>query len=147
MNNPDGLRKVSGLLESVTSTNRSFLDKCADTKLMAVRNPNQAHQSYKALATQLIEKSEKNFGSSDNCLKYVERIRYDLNSDYLNTSLLDVMQNLRASYFEDVLRPAVKEYLSGNGPSRERIENLYESVLQLDGLVETLDFIAKLQNT
>ncbi|TFG11213.1 hypothetical protein EU537_12980 [Candidatus Thorarchaeota archaeon] len=147
MNNPDGLRKVSGLLESVTSRNRSFLDKCADTKLMAVRNPNRAHQTYKALAIQLIANSEGNFGRSDNCLKYMEKIRYDLDSDSLNASLLDVMQNLRSSYFEDVLRPAVRQYLSGQGSSKEVLENLYESVLHLDGLVETLGFIAKLQHT
>jgi protein tyrosine phosphatase len=147
MNDPDGLQKISGLLESVTSRNRSFLDKCAETKLMAVKNPHRAHQSYKALATQLMSSSEGNFGTSDNCLRYAERIRYDLDSDYLNASVLDVMQDLRESYFEDVLRPAVRQYLSGQGPTKEEIENLYESVLQLNGLVETLDFIAKLQNT
>jgi len=146
MNNPDGLRKVSGLLESVTSRNRSFLDKCADTKLMAVKNPNRAYQSYKTLATQLMSSNEGNFGGNENCLRYMEMIRYDLDSDYLNTSILDVLQDLRASYFEEVLRPAVKQYLSGQGPTKEEIENLYESILQLDGLVETLDFLSKLRN-
>ncbi|MFW9802204.1 MAG: hypothetical protein ACFFFC_06105 [Candidatus Thorarchaeota archaeon] len=67
-----------------------------------------------------------------------------LRSGQLGAELVEALECLRRTFVQDVLKPAMKQYMTSSASS-EWIEKLYESVLQIDGQLEVVQFFSKVQ--
>jgi hypothetical protein len=59
---------------------------------------------------------------------------------------LTALSDLRSSYLEEILRPAVRGYLAEGKVSKGKIEDLYEKVFRLDGLIEVGQFFNRVDS-
>lgn len=143
---PKDLETLSGLFGSVTNRTRPFLNRCSETKYLAVTDFNRATDQYFILAKQALERPEKKLVSAKKCREQYHAVKSALASGQLGPELVDALQCLRRTYVESILKPAMKEYMSSSVTS-ERVENLYEFVLQIDGLLEVVQFFGKVQKT
>jgi hypothetical protein len=141
---PKDLETLSGLFGSVTNRTRPFLNRCSETKYLAVTDFNRATDQYFILAKQALEGPEKKLVSAKTCREQYHAVKSALASGQLGPELIDALQCLRRTFVESILKPAMKEYMSSSVTS-ERVENLYEFILQIDGLLEVVQFFGKVQ--
>ena len=146
MKDRESLDKIGGLLESVAAKSVPFLDKCSETKLLAYSDISQAHTQYRNLAKQAFSGSESILDSGPNCRNGFKKVQSALQGKEMTPELVNALNNLRRSYMEEILRPAVRGYLSGKAKSRRRIEDLYEKVFRIDGLIEVGQFFKRVNS-
>jgi hypothetical protein len=144
MRAPKDLETLSSLFGSVTDRTRPFLNRCSETKYLAVTDFSKAADQYFILAKQALEGPEKRLVSAKKCRAQYHAVKNALESGQLGSELVDALQCLRRTFVQDVLKPAMKEYMSSSGTS-DRVEKLYESALQIDGLLEVVQFFGKVQ--
>jgi hypothetical protein len=144
MRAPKGLETLSGLFGSVTDRTRPFLNRCSETKYLAVTDFSKATDQYFVLAKQALEGPEKKIASARKCREQYLAVKSALESGQLGPELVDALECLRRTFVENILKPAMQEYMNTSGTS-DRVERLYECVLQIDGLLEVVQFFGKVQ--
>ncbi len=144
MRAPKDLETLSGLFGSVTHRTRPFLDLCSETKYLAVTNFSKATDQYLELAKQALGGHERRLASAKKCREQYQAVKDALESGQLEPKLVDALRGLRSAFVHDVLKPAMHEYMNSSGTS-DQLEKLYESVLQIDGLLEVVQFFRKVQ--
>jgi hypothetical protein len=140
----EGLETLSGLFGSVTNRTRPFLHRSSETKYLAVTDFNKATDQYFSLARQALEGPKKKHVSAQKCGEHYLAVKSAIESGQLGSELVDALECLRTTFIQDVLKPAMKQYMTSSIGS-ELVENLYESVLQTDGLLEVVQFFEKVQ--
>jgi hypothetical protein len=143
---PRELETLGGLFGSITDRTRLFLSRCSETKYLAVTDFSKATDQYFSLARQTLKAPRKTHVASKKCREQYLAVKNALESGQLSSQLIDALECLRRVFLKDVLRPAMKQYMTSS-ISSEGIEKLYESVLQLDGLLEIVKFFRKVQKT
>ncbi|MHA2065920.1 MAG: hypothetical protein ACXABY_16235 [Candidatus Thorarchaeota archaeon] len=141
MRAPKDLETLNGLFGSVTDRTRPFLNRCSETKYLAVTNYTKATDQYLELARQALESPER-YISSKTCRDQYLAVKSALEAGQLGPELIDALRSLRIAFLRNVLKPAMKEYMSSSGKS-EQVERLYECALELDGLLEVVQFFGK----
>jgi hypothetical protein len=146
MNKKKSLDKIGGLLEKVAAKSVPFLDQCSETKLLAYSDIGEAHEKYRVLAKQAFAGSEDILSSRPNCRHGIKSVQSALKRKNLSPDLVTALSELRTSYLEEILRPAVRGYLSNGKAGRVNIEDLYEKVFRLDGLIEVGQFFKRVDS-
>lgn len=146
MNGPEKLQKIGGLIESVEKKSRPFFAKCSHTKLLAYSEPDKAKNEYLHLARQAFQSSGSSLDFGEPCRRKIRTIQSVLNSETLDINFVIALQSLRSSFLEKVLRPAIRGYIVSKSGSQKDIENLFTSVLRIDGLVEVGQLLDKIDS-
>ena len=140
----ENLQRISGLIESVERKSRPFREKCAHAKILAFTDPDEARTKYLHLARQAFPVAGTCFEQEDCCEGKVKKVKSAINSGEVNQSFQNALDELRSTFLQDVLKPAVKDYLLDNAHGRQEIEKLYTSVMQIDGLLEVARFLNRI---
>ncbi len=146
MNNKKSLDRIGGLLEKVATKSLPFLNQCSETKFLAYSDISQAHEKYRILAKKAFSGSEEILSSRPNCRQGIESVQSELKRKKLSSDLITALSDLRTSYLEEILRPAVKGYLTEGKAPRGNIEELYEKVFRLDGLIDVGEFFKRVDS-
>jgi hypothetical protein len=139
------MRVVGGLLEKISERNRPFLNRCSETKYLAVSDPARATDEYRELVRQVLSGKSVAQVKDGSCQQECAEVLSALEAGQLDSHLLDSLSSLRGVFLDNVLRPAVREYLEGEGRSTSRVEKLYDSAMKLNGLIETMRFIRRVR--
>ena len=86
------------------------------------------------------------FTTTGTCRQQVDAVRQSLESGYLGPDLVEALFALRVVFVDNILRPAVKEFLIADDERVDHVESLYDSAAKLDGLLEIIRFLQKLGN-
>jgi hypothetical protein len=141
MRAPKDIETLSGLFGSVTDRTRPFLNQCSETKYLAVTNYSKATDQYLALARQALERPEK-LVTSNTCREKYHAVKSAIEAGQIGPELVEALHGLRLTFLRNVLKPAMKEFMR-NSVSAEQVEKLYECALELDGLLEVVQFFGK----
>jgi hypothetical protein len=143
---PDDRRRLGGLLDSITERESPFLDRCLETKYLAVTDPIKASLEYCTMAKEVLEASEFTIPKS-----YSDRkksiIEHAIDNGHLNKDFLQALKDLRSNYLDDVLRPAVRSYMGDSRRHLSEVEYLYENAMKIDGLIEVGTFLNRVQDS
>lgn len=134
------LEKLGGLFDTVAGQSKPFLKRCSDTKILAVEDYARAHHECIELARQTLNIDNPNINPSS-----LAKARHAVESGQVDSSLAKALKKVRASYLDSVLRPAVKSYLVSEDNSIAELEQLYMRALRMDGLLEVVQFLTKVQ--
>jgi hypothetical protein len=134
------LEKLGGLFDTVTGRSKPFLKRCSETKILAVEDYARASTECIELARQTLCIENQGVNSS-----VLEKAKSAIELGQLDNSLVEALENIRKSYLESVLRPAVRLYLNSEERTIGDIEALYTSALRMDGLLEVVQFLTKVQ--
>ena len=139
------MRVVGGLLEKISERNRPFLNRCSETKYLAVSDLARATDEYRDLVRQFL--SGKNVAQVKDIsyLRECAEVQSALETGQLDSHFLASLSSLRGVFLDNVLRPAVREYLEGGSRSTAKVEKLYDSAMKLNGLIETMRFIRRVR--
>ncbi|MBD3407697.1 MAG: hypothetical protein GF411_16385 [Candidatus Lokiarchaeota archaeon] len=145
MSKSKGLEKVRDLLETLSIRRHPFLEKCAETKVLAMTDFDLAIHEYRSLANQAI--FNKQFQQQIQGMKIVsiDEIQGYLEQESFGDNLLTALKSLKQEYVRSILQPAVRTYLSRNSGEPSDIESLYEYALNIDGLIEIVEFLARIR--
>jgi hypothetical protein len=146
MNEREEIDKIGGLLRSVTSIQSPFLERCSETKLLAVQDLDLARDRYRTLAQQALRSYEEIFPETSAGLAGIRKARTALESGKIDSQFERTLSGLRSTYLSEVISPALKDYLNKEKGTRKEIQDLYERVLTLDGLLETARFIRRVRS-
>ncbi len=146
MNEKKNLEKIRGLLESVATRNTPFFNKCSETKILAYSNPGEAFDRYRHIAHQALEGSEAVLASVPKCREKYLTAKSMLDKEALSPDLIIALNSLRTTYLDEILKPAVKLYLSDQRDKPNDVETLYEKIFTLDGLIEVAQFFDRMDS-
>ncbi len=146
MTDKENLTKIRGLLESVASRNTPFLSKCSETKILAYTNLHEAQSKYKSIAHQALLGSEEILCSAPRCKEKLYAAKSLLEQGGVSSDFLDVLSSLRVTYLNEILKPAVRGYLTDGVKNRSEVERLYEKIFTLDGLIEVAQFFDRVDS-
>jgi hypothetical protein len=138
--------RLGGLFENATDRSRDFLDRCSETKFMAVKDYSRAEDEYITLAKRVLETPSKRRMAGKKCKRQFAAVRSALESGQLGPEYISALQELRQSFFNGVLKPTVRAYLAKDA-LKEDVESLYESAICIEGLLEVIHFLEKIQRT
>jgi hypothetical protein len=142
---PKELERVGGLFNLASDRSRPFLDRCSETKYLAVRDYSRASRLTVELAKQTLKEANSGLTSHDDCKRYLVTLRRAVESGQLDTSIIHTLEKLRSKYLEKVLRPAVRTYLQNDDLKPTEIETLYKDALRIEGLLEVVQFLKKVE--
>ena len=136
--------RLDGLFRAVTDKSQSFLLTCSEAKAKAIANPREGTEHYRRLALEALCSSPNHMVDSVSCRDHFATARDALQAGTLDDAI-DALRVLRNTFLQDILKPAVREYLLSETQRTDGIEKLYESQLKLDRLLEAAQFIRKLR--
>ena len=142
MSDPESMKRIGGLLKDIVSVDRGFLDRCCRVTTLAITDYQRAVDECLALAAEVANLYGDS--SEDACRQFAVTLKDALRSGQLDQDLVSVLKSLRQQYLCSVLQPAVKEFLSSDSESRDKIERLYERALAIDGLLDVVSFFQRL---
>lgn len=142
---PKELERLGGLFNLASDKSRPFLDRCSETKYLAVRDYNRATSVTVELAEQTLREANSGLTSSADCKKYLGTLRSAVESGQLDKSVIRTLEKLRSKYLEKVLSPAVRSYLKNDELKTTEIELLYNDALRIEGLLEVVQFLKKVE--
>jgi hypothetical protein len=142
---PKELERIGGLFKLASERSRPFLDRCSETKYLAVRDYNSATSITFELTRQTLKEANSVLINRTDCKKYLGTLQRAVESGQLDTSVISALENLRSKYLEKVLSPAVKSYLEDNELKLTEIELLYNDALRIEGLLEVVQFLKKIE--
>lgn len=145
MSNRKELERIGGLFSLASEKHRPFLDRCSETKYLAVRDFGQATSIVVELARQTLQEANGRLLRQDEFKKYINVLQNALESGHLDSGLIKTLENLRSKYLEKVLRPAVRTYLEDDKRKTSEIESFYKDALRIDGLLEVVQFLKKVE--
>ena len=143
MSNPKELERIGNLFNVATNLNKTFLDKCSKTKFLAVNNYYQAEDEYIKLAEKTLSVKSLGIAAKDDCYGCLSSVKSELESGQLDSGLIDALENLRATYLESILRPAVKQYIHNDTINNRGLKKLYTNALKIENLLELIQFMKK----
>ncbi len=141
------LERLGGLFNLASVQSRPFLDRCSETKYLAVRDFNRARIETLKLTEQTLISTGTAIESSANLKKHLSVIKDAVESGQLDGNLVQALSNLRTSYLEQVLRPAIRKYLTNEDLKTSDLEMLYHNALRIDGLLEVVQFLKRIKPT
>jgi hypothetical protein len=142
MPEPEELKRIDGLFNLASTKSRPFLDQCSETKYLAVRDYSRATDKTLKLAMQTLKYAGAN---SPTLTRDLSEIKAVLKAGQLDANLIDVLSRFRTKYIEQVLRPAVKTYLTNEELKTSDLDLYYESALRIDGLLELVQFLKRIR--
>ncbi len=142
---PKELERIGGLFRLASERNRPFLDRCSETKYLAVRDYSSATSKAFELARQTLKEANSELTNRADCKKLLGTVQRAVESGQLDTSVIYALENLRSKYLEKVLSPAVKSYLEDDGLKLTQIDLLYNDALRIEGLLEVVQFLKKVE--
>jgi len=145
MPSPKELERLGDLFKLVSEKNRPFLDRCSETKYLAVKDYARAANITIELAKQTLRDANSGLTSHDDCKRYLAILKSTVESGQLDSSVIKTLERLRSKYLEKVLRPAVRTYLDSSDLKVSDIEILYNDALRIDGLLEVVQFLKKVE--
>lgn len=143
MSDPKELERIGNLFNAATNVSKSFLDKCTQTKFLAVKDYYKAEDEYIKLAEKTLCGKDLGIAANDDCYGCLSNVKSELESGQLDSRLVDALENLRASYLASVLRPAVKQYIYNDTRTESRLKKLYTNALKIENLLEVFQFMNK----
>jgi hypothetical protein len=141
------MRVVGGLFEKVSELNRPFLDRCSETKYLAVSDLARATVEYKSLVRQFLGSRNATIEEDISCRRECDEVLSAVETGQLDSRLVESLATLRGAFLDNVLRPAVQKYLEGDDRSFSRVGPLYDSAVKLNGLIETVRFLRRVRTT
>ena len=142
---PKELERLGGLFNLSSDKSRPFLDRCSETKYLAVRDYSQATNLTVELAKQTLSEANSGLTNRTDCKRYLITLRTAVESGQLDASVVLALERLRSKYHEKVLRPAVRAYLESDDLKATEIETLYNDALRIEGLLEVIQFLKKVE--
>ncbi|MFW9789295.1 MAG: hypothetical protein ACFFE1_16605, partial [Candidatus Thorarchaeota archaeon] len=139
------LERLGGLFNLTSDKSRSFLNRCSETKYLAVRNYSRATSLTVELAKQTLKEVNTDFTTREDCEEYLETLRKAVEIGQIDSQVISALKKLRAKYLDKVLRPAVKVYLDNYDLKITEIEALYNDALRIEGLLEVVRFLKKVK--
>ena len=139
------IERIANLFDVASNINKTFLDKCSETKFLAVRDYYRAEDEYIKLAEKTLSVKGLEIEDMDDCCSYLSSIMSQLESGQLNTRLIDTLDSLRSKYLEYVLRPAVMQYIHNDKSNNQELKKLYSNAMKIDNLLEVIQFMNKVQ--
>ena len=143
---PKELERLGGLFKLASDKNRPFLNRCAETKYLAVRDYDGATNLTFELARQTLSEANAGLRGHSDCRNYLAIIRSAVESGQLDSDFIVALKKLRTQYLQKVLRPALKDYLNKGESESTEIEKLYNDALRIGGLLEVVQFLKKLES-
>jgi len=141
------IERLGGLFEQVAAGARPFLDKCSETKFLAVVDFGRAVDEYRSLTRQVFGQCDELTTGWKECGECLSTVRAALENELIGREVLEALTELRGAYVNRVLKPAVRGFLSGEASSAHDVGNLYGNVLRLDGLLDAARFLKNLGQT
>jgi hypothetical protein len=142
---PKELERLGGLFNLASDKSRPFLDRCSETKYLAVMDYSRATSLTVELAKQTLKEVDSGLTSHDDCKRYLATLRSAVASGQFDTSIIHTLEKLRSKFLEKVLRPAVRTYLQNDDLKATEIETLYNDALRIEGLLEVVQFLKKVE--
>ncbi|MFX1560477.1 MAG: hypothetical protein ACFFBL_07800 [Promethearchaeota archaeon] len=142
---PKELERLGGLLNITSDKSRPFLDRCSETKYLAVMDYNQATSLTVELARQTLRGANSALNNRTDCKRHLAILRSTVELGQLDAGLLQALEKLRSKYLEKVLRPAIRAYLEGEDSKVNEIETLYNDALRIEGLLGVVQFLKKIE--
>lgn len=142
---PEELERLGGLFKLASESSRPFLDRCSETKYLAVRNFSEATSITVELARQTLMESNSGLTSRADCKRHLATLQNAVELGQLDTRVITALEKLRSKYLEKVLRPAMRTYLNNDDLKLTAIELLYNDALKIDGLLEVIQFLKKVE--
>ncbi len=136
---------LGGLFSAASNQSKPFLKRCSKTKFLAISDYYRASDQYVELAKESLTAENLGIRTHETCQDYLSEIRTALESGQLDTGFVDSMENLKSKYLKDVLRPAFREYIQEKTKKKSELEVIYLNALKIDGLIETIQFMNKVQ--
>jgi hypothetical protein len=142
---PKELEKLGSLFSLAADKNRPFLERCSETKYLAVRDYSRATSITFELAKQTLREANSGLTNHDDCKRDLAILHRAVESGQLDRGVIKALQNLRSKYLEKVLKPAVRSYLENEDHKATEIESLYNDALRIEGLIEVVQFLMKVE--
>ena len=142
---PKELERLGGLFNLASESSRPFLDRCSETKYLAVRDYSKAASVAVELAKQTLKEANSGLTSHADCKRYLTTLQSAVESGQMDTSVILALEKLRSKYLEKVLRPAMRTYLKNDELKPTAIELLYNDALKIEGLLEVIQFLKKVK--
>jgi len=142
---PKELERLGGLFSIASESSRHFLDRCSETKYLAVRNYSKATSITIELARQTLKEANTGLTKHADCKRYLSTLQNAVELGQMDSNVITALENLRSKYLEKVLRPAVRKYLHSDELKPSVIELLYNDALKIDGLLEVVQFLKKIE--
>lgn len=139
------LERLGGLFSLASEKNKPFLDRCSETKYLAVRDYRRAASVTVELAKQTLKEANSGLTGQTECKKYLTKLQNAVESGQLDTSVIHALEKLKSKYLEKVLRPAVRTYLKNEELETTEFELLYNDALRIEGLLEVVQFLKKVE--
>ncbi|TFG31041.1 hypothetical protein EU527_13420 [Candidatus Thorarchaeota archaeon] len=142
---PKEFARLGGLFDTASIQSKPFLKQCSKTKFLAVSDYYRASDQYIELVRETL--SAKNLGqqTQETCHNCLSNIKNALEIGQLNTHFMDALEELRTMYLEDILKPALKGYIQEDTIGISVLETIYLNALKIDSLIETIQFMNKVQ--
>ncbi len=139
------LAKIGGILQSIEQRNKEFLDKCSDTKLLAIRDIVEAEKICRTLAIEALDDSLIGLSKGLSCASKIIDLKSALHSHGLTEEMVSEISKLRSAFMHELVRPTVKGYLTNQGQPLTKVETLYAGAQRLDRLLEVIRFLNRVQ--
>jgi hypothetical protein len=146
MPNPKELERIGSLFNAATDRSKAFFDKCSKTKFLAVKDYYRAEDEYVKLATKALSVKKLGITGNDDCHGCLSNVTTALESGQLNQGFVDALENLRATYLDNKLRPAFRQYIHNDAFSKQTLEKLYTNAMKIESLIEVIQFMNKVQS-
>ncbi len=143
---PKEFMRLGGLFDAASDQSKPFLMKCSEAKFLAVSDYYRASDDYIELVKEVL--NTKSLGVHTNktsCTECLFEIRTALESGQLDSEFLSALEDLRTKYLEEILKPALKKYMSKKIGKTTHLESIYLNALKIEGLIETIEFMNKVQ--
>ncbi|MHA3962798.1 MAG: hypothetical protein AM325_004585 [Candidatus Thorarchaeota archaeon SMTZ1-45] len=143
---PKELERLGNLFTLASERNRPFLDRCSETKYLAVRNYDKATTITVELTKQTLKEANSGLTSLEDYERFHTKLRSVVESGQLDNEFIRILEKLRSKYLEKVLRPAIHTYLRNEDLKPIAIEALYNDALRIEGLLEVVQFLKKVES-
>jgi hypothetical protein len=145
MPEPKEIERVGRLFSTLSNRSKPFLEKCSKTKFLAVNDYNRAANEYVKLAKKTLSNKGLGLENGNDCQGCISNVRDSLDSFQMDASLLKALEELRSTYLENMLKPAVKRYLQSENSTKTDIEQFYMNALKIDSLIEVVQFMKRIE--
>ncbi len=145
MSNRKEIERIGNLFDVAADLGKTFLDKCAETKFLALKDYYKAEDNYIKLAEKTLSVKELGITGRDDCCSHLYTVKRELESGQLDAKLIDALEALRTKYLKYVLSPAVRQYIHYGGSNNRELKKLYSNAMKIDNLLEVVQFMNKVQ--
>ena len=142
---PKQIERVGSLFSTLSDKSKPFLEKCTKTKFLAIVDYDRASDEYVKLARKTLSTKGLGIVDVDDCQGSLSDVKNALDSLQLDTDLMDALENLRSTYLESMLKPALKRYLQSESCAKGDIEKLYMNAMKIDSLIEVMQFMKRIE--